>query len=547
MIFNNKKAQVTIFIIIAIVLIFSTALIIYIKNQVVDAEIREFQPIVEDVPYEAQPLRDYVEFCLYQTAEKAIKLAGSQGGWVSVDDPDIIGSNSFVFSDNPTMDDGLSFLSFKIPYWHYVKSPNGCNDCECGSNMPPLKSQHTDGAKRSPSDSSIEAQIDRYIKKKLPSCLANFKTFQDHGQSVVEKSEPVISTVIRPSDVLIYVEYPLVLDLGKSKIDVKEYAVELNVPIFDTYYLAKEVVEKERQLDWLEVMTWSVIDVYSGLTREMPPTHHIDLGGNFKFWLEPEIEEKLKDLLIKHVQLVRVSDVDNFYTSLPKNYDEDDYLSNLQKGFLDGFSYDLNLSKSYPFEMRFHYLGWPMYLDIDPSRGAFVSPSSLTADLYLMKFNMLEYSFGYNVAYPILITIKDPEALNGEGFFFNVADEVNLKNTRPLLCGVGYQESPFGFLDPLFTDPAQFISGDVIIETVDDDGNALEDVIITFRCGDDKAIIGTTKLQTINGEDKALFEGSFPLCQGWLELYKPSYQELTVPFEPKEDEEPTYLIVGLEE
>ena len=108
----NKKGQLTIFIIVGIFLLFSAALIIYIRQAVT-----EYKPPVEIalevVPTELQPLQKFVTECIQSTATDAIRTAGMQGGYVDA-------SNIAVNDRDPTSGEGVKLSTgseLNIPYW----------------------------------------------------------------------------------------------------------------------------------------------------------------------------------------------------------------------------------------------------------------------------------------------------------------------------------------------------------------------------------------------------------------------------------------------
>ena len=80
----NKKAQVSIFIIIGLVLLLSVGSYLYL-NQTKETKRAEAQrPVIEKAPEEFAPVVNYVTNCLYDTAKTAIKLVGERGGNLDV-------------------------------------------------------------------------------------------------------------------------------------------------------------------------------------------------------------------------------------------------------------------------------------------------------------------------------------------------------------------------------------------------------------------------------------------------------------------------------
>ncbi|MBU2561760.1 MAG: hypothetical protein KKD17_05675, partial [Nanoarchaeota archaeon] len=63
-VFPGRKAQITVFMIVGIILLFSSALLFYIRGQIVTGIPAEFIPTIEEVPLEAQPIKVFVEDCM---------------------------------------------------------------------------------------------------------------------------------------------------------------------------------------------------------------------------------------------------------------------------------------------------------------------------------------------------------------------------------------------------------------------------------------------------------------------------------------------------
>ena len=160
--FKSKKAQITIFIIIGIILLFSSALVFYIKNKVSGVE--PTATIIEkSPPADLEGMKDYVESCIYLTAKEGIKKLGSSGGYIT---PSEFGITK---GSEPTEGNGLELFpnsGYVVPYWHYLKSSNDCTGtCNFASEMPPLKGDNP---------RAIESQVSRYIEQNLKYCVNDF-------------------------------------------------------------------------------------------------------------------------------------------------------------------------------------------------------------------------------------------------------------------------------------------------------------------------------------------------------------------------------------
>ncbi|MFA5953850.1 MAG: hypothetical protein WC812_04620 [Candidatus Pacearchaeota archaeon] len=174
----KKKAQVTIFVIIALVLI---ALILggYFLFKKNNSGLNE----------ESKVVFSYVQDCLDKSSEKVIWRIGKGGGF-------------FYPSENST-NEGITY------YYRY------------GNFLFPLKED-------------IEEEISKFVSIELLNCTNNFSNFKEYSISF---SNPVSHTEILKDKINIYVEYPIKISKGQEISILKEFSVIKEVRlglIYDT-------------------------------------------------------------------------------------------------------------------------------------------------------------------------------------------------------------------------------------------------------------------------------------------------------------------------
>ena len=145
---NNikNKGQVTIFIIIAIVIVAVVALFFIFRTTVIGAVI----------PKEFEPVYSYYQSCIKEKISEGASLLGQQGGYI--ENPEFFSGSEFMpFSSQ------LNFLGVGIPYWYYVS----------GNNI--VKEQK-------PSLDKMESQLNDFIKQTISEC--DFGSFNLQGFEV---------------------------------------------------------------------------------------------------------------------------------------------------------------------------------------------------------------------------------------------------------------------------------------------------------------------------------------------------------------------------
>ena len=174
----NKKAQVTIFAIIGVIVLITGSLFFYSQTQI-EKQIIPDAYLKEKIPAEFDAIKKYVDDCIYKVSVDGLELAGQHGGYISMVDPEI-STASFKIIPEATESDAVIFSdgsNLAIPYWWYLQSVNDCTgECRYGSKRPELRD----------SENSIEKQLERYVKKNLKNCINNFEDFKEQGFKVEE-------------------------------------------------------------------------------------------------------------------------------------------------------------------------------------------------------------------------------------------------------------------------------------------------------------------------------------------------------------------------
>lgn len=534
MIGRKKRGQVTVFIIVGIILLFSTALIVYIRSRAVE-EIPAAQvpAAISEVPAELQPLRDYVESCLRQTATDALTAIGAHGGYLgtTLDQALEYSLPTFTFTSlglNPTEDDGITVSpDWQVPYWFFMKSQNTCQaDCEFSTSLiPPLE------GRQGVSTVSIERQMNQYIAKQVIACLNDFAPFRAQGFAITPTATaaasaasatppvpvvPAVATVFGDKDVAVYLEYPLHVRKEEAASDMKQFLVRLDVPFRRIYELAYGVAQQEASLRFLDVHALTLIAAYSGFgAGRLPPMAGTELSYVPNYWLKSEVQKQLQDILTAQTSSVRVANTRNY-----RFYDFGDDLlkTTLYRKKIVPFD------KTHPdLDVEFEYLDWPLYFYIMP--GEMIKPrESFIGQIFAAIIPLQRYDLPYDVSYPVRVHVHDDYAFGGKGYDFFFGLEANVRNnavlgdTSVVLPGPDAGGDDSGQL----CDPRQRDSNEYTFAVQDPLGKPIDNVIVSFVSSDQFCVIGKTQLDAHATE--ARFTGRFPTgAVGVLMVQKPGY------------------------
>lgn len=496
----KKRGQISIFIIIGIIILLVLGLAFYLRARA--NRIEGVEPIVEDIPTQLHPIKNFIEQCIDRTATDAITILGKSGGYTDISEFGI------THTTDPTTSQAVEFSpesSMNVAYWWYLKSSNDCSgNCEFSSEMPELKSEMKKGSERSFMDPSIEAQIDRYVNYNLNECLNDFIDFEDQGFEVMELGKITTTTTVMESDVLISIDYPLEIIKGKVKSKASNFFTTIPVNLKNVYELAFMITSDEINYHFLELNTLNLIAGFSEIDNEkLPPM----AGSKFElsspvYWTNQDVKTKLEGMLMSYVPLLQVEDTLNY-----KKRMFDDSIKQRVYSQMDIPSYG-NSYKNLGVDFR--YLGWwPIYFDMNTKSGI-IMPESASTNILPLGIGIQKYDFLYDISYPVVITINSPEAFYGKGYSFKFALEANIRNNKAINSSFVSLKGKSGEAS-MFCDINKRNSGNIKITTADALTNqALEGVIIYYSCGSESCFIGETEMK----DDIAVLETKFPICAG---------------------------------
>ncbi|MEM4263387.1 MAG: hypothetical protein QW666_00645 [Candidatus Woesearchaeota archaeon] len=471
---QKKRAQVTIFIIIGIILLLSILLVVYITTREIAQPVEEAIIVPEDV----KPVHEFITNCLQQTAKRGAALLGQQGGYIFM---------PAAISKTPSSHIALDpYGIFMIPYWYF------------------------EGEDRTPSIEFMQNELKKYIYDNIRTCTGNFEEFRKQ-YDIQEKGEIIPAVTFTERDVVIKLKWPLELTaLGKTT-RIEDYATRLQARIKQAWEVANRIMKTENQDTFFENLT---IDLYS-MDPEIP-TDDLRFECMTRKWHLDDLKKRLQTVLYYNLPFVRVENTQYIpfaekartYNALRKERER--IFKDLSAGKeiempeeapVDAFQYfRMTMHTGQPktdLRASFDYLpSWQMRFNGKPNTGGWLKSNMGRGGKYLNFFCMNQWHFTYDIIYPVRATIKDDDAYSGEGYIFQMAFPVIINSNKPERVFFGikqFQPPSFGidFCQELgdkeveiratgFTEASMF-------ET------ELDDVNITLKCYHEECLLGTTK------------------------------------------------------
>lgn len=255
----QKKAQVTLFIIIAVVIVaLAVFAFFFFRAQVA-------------IPSKLQPAETYFKDCVDLKVKEASQLAGMQGGYIEM--PEFQeGSEYMPFSNQ------LDYLGMALPYWFYVSGNNIAKE-------------------QKPSLADVEIQFENYLNNKIKEC--DFSSLKTQGYDVSSEGEPLVNVAIKASSIETTVSWPLQYGFGEQSTTVNEHKITTKSNFGLLYNSASAIYDTEQKDLFLENYSIDVLRLYA-------PVDGIELSCAPKVWQVQTVKQELKSALEANIAALKI-------------------------------------------------------------------------------------------------------------------------------------------------------------------------------------------------------------------------------------------------
>lgn len=261
---KSRLGQVTIFIILAIVIVVGVVVYFILRN-----------PLQQEVSANFRPVYDAYLTCLKEQAREGIGLMGEQAGWINP--PEFVaGSQYMPFSSQ------LNFFGQPVPYWLYFS----------GNNF--LKEQV-------PSRIDMQDQLAKYVEERVNYC--NFDNFPNFNVGIGDK--PSVKVTIEDSKVSIVVNNRLNISDENESISVNQQVFDVSSKIGKFHKLALDIYNFEKKNMFLESYALDVMRLYAPVTG-------VELTCAPKVFNEQKIRQDIAEGLSENFAMTKLKG--NYYT-----------------------------------------------------------------------------------------------------------------------------------------------------------------------------------------------------------------------------------------
>ncbi|MBU3906772.1 MAG: hypothetical protein KKA64_00810 [Nanoarchaeota archaeon] len=344
----SKRSQITIFVIIAIVLVAGIVLFFVFRGEIFPSTI----------PKNFAPLYTTFLSCAEQYTETGVNVLESQGGYIYMPDFEP-GSSYMPFSSQ------LDFLGNPIPYWYYVSGNNFQKE-------------------QVPSKSGMEEQLARFVEEKISKCRLD-----DYYGRGFEISLGAPRAIVKITDEKVDVSLNMNLGIkkGEDSAVIKDHQIEVKTKLGKLYGTAIEVYNYEQQNLFLENYAVDTLRLYA-------PVDGVEITCSPEIWKADEVFSKLQDAIEVNTLALRVKNGDYTLKNEENKYFIIDIPTDEDVRFFNSKEW------SYGFEV-----------EPSEGSLLMANPVGNQPGLGIMGFCYIPYHFVYNLRYPVLVQVINGEEI----------------------------------------------------------------------------------------------------------------------------------------
>ena len=346
---DNKRGQVTVFIIIAIVLVGAIVGFFMFRGSFIS----------DKIPGSIEPIYTSFLSCLEEDALIGIDILESQAGYISLPDFES-GSTYMPFSSQ------LDFLGNPIPYWYYVSGNN-------------IQKEQV------PSMGDMEDQLEDFVEAKITGCI--FEKYYEQGFEI-SQGEPKAKINILDNEVQVYLDMDLSINKEEDSALIRSHKVIVKSKLGVLYDSAKKIYDYEQKNLFLENYAVDILRLYA-------PVDGVELTCSPMTWGAEEVFDELKEAIEANTLSLKVKGGDYSLRNKENKYFIVDVSVDVDVRFINSRNWEGNSFEVFPSEESV----------------LIAKPVGNQPGLGILGFCYVPYHFVYNVKYPVLIQVQSGDEI----------------------------------------------------------------------------------------------------------------------------------------
>lgn len=265
----KKRGQVTVFIVIALLIVAGVGIYFLVKNNANSSKI----------PSEFQNVYGSFSSCIEDVVISGAKTLESQGGYIYLTDFES-GSEHMPFSSH------LNFLGNPVPYWHYVSGNNIARE-------------------KVPSLSDMENELQKFVNENAPDCIPENL---EEGYEITSGT-PNARISINPKEILLNLEMDISMSKGEQSVSVKNNKIAVDSELGNLHNNAVKVYDSEQNELFLENYSIDVINSYA-------PVDGVEFLCSPKVWSADEVFDELGIALEENIKTLKTDGSSDDYFAI---------------------------------------------------------------------------------------------------------------------------------------------------------------------------------------------------------------------------------------
>ncbi|MFH1307691.1 MAG: hypothetical protein ABIH72_02465, partial [archaeon] len=246
----EKRGQVTIFVIIAIIIIAAVIVFFSIRGRI----------NLGGIPARFEAVEQQFLGCIEDYSISGVSLLEEHGGYIYLPEFE-------PGSDYAPVSNQLDFLGTSVPYWYYIS----------GNNI--IKEQV-------PSKNDMEKQLETYLEENLE---CDFSNFQEQG-FFIDVGEINADVKILDYNVDINIKADLEASFEEQSVRISNHNQDIDTSLGKFYNTAIKIYNTEKQESFLESYGLDVLYLYA-------PVNDVELTCSPKTWVVEDIKQEVKNAL----------------------------------------------------------------------------------------------------------------------------------------------------------------------------------------------------------------------------------------------------------
>jgi hypothetical protein len=263
---GNKKAQVTIFIIVAILIVAIVGVFFLLKDKIVPSK----------VPSDFQPAYENFVSCLKDELITGSKVLESQGGYIYLPRFES-GSEYMPFSSQ------LNFLGNPVPYWYYVS----------GNNIQ---------KEQIPNINSMQSELEKFVNSQVVNCIPE----NLDSDIELEVGKPSAKISIKSNEIQMNLDMLFNLRKGDTTSKFNNHEVIVDSDLGNLYDNALAVYDAEQSNMFLEDYAVDTLRLYA-------PVDGVEMSCSPKIWNANDVFNNLKTAISLNTEALKTSGANDDY------------------------------------------------------------------------------------------------------------------------------------------------------------------------------------------------------------------------------------------